>query len=168
MLAGRAIEYLFYREWTGVGLTDVITALYEEFPSIRWGEAVLPHDAKNRDKVTAFSVTDLFYERWRGHVFEFKAAPSPVATLQSARINLDRAYFDERGCEKGIVRLKQARYNSAPDGTVMDTIKHDENSHCLDSFRYGTHRIETQYSSAYSRGDMGKIAPTPKVLGSLG
>ena len=168
MLVGHAIEWIFYREFEGVGLTDVITHLYDEFPSYNWGEAVLPHDGKNRDKCSAFSVRDLFYERWRGHVFTYQSAPSPVATLQSSRINLDRSYFDARNTERGLIRLKQARYNASADGTVLDTIQHDDNSHGLDAFRYGTHRIETQYSSAYTRGDMGRPAPTPRVLGTLG
>ena len=168
MLVGNAIEYVFYKEWRGLGFDDIISDLQTVYPNVRWGEAILPHDGKNRDKGSGVSIKDLCNERWKGHVFCYKAAPSPVATLEAARINLARSYFDERGCEDGLIRLKQARYNTRPDGTVLDTVVHDDNSHALDGFRYGSHRIETMHSSMdNATGSMGRRTRTPRVHGSL-
>lgn len=168
MLVGNAIEYVFYKEWAGEAMDDIITDLQTTMPRTKWGEAVLPHDGKNRDKGSGVSIKDLFQERWTGYVFTYKSAPSPVATLQSARLNIARSYFDERGCEQGIIRLKQARYNTRPDGTVLDTVAHDDNSHALDGFRYGSHRVETQFSSMHNETrSMGRRAHIPRVHGSI-
>ena len=167
MLHGRAIEVLFYREYTDLSTVDVIGKLLKEFPRYRWGEAVLPHDARGREKSTGFTVMDAFYERWPGYVHAFKTAPSPMATLQAARINLPRCYFDASNCELGILRLKSASYViDTKSGIRTDRIKHDENSHCIDAFRYGAWRVETMYSSMSGR-QMGKPARKPNVHRSL-
>ena len=132
-----------------------------------WGEAILPHDAKAREKSTGFTVVDAFWERWKGPVHCFQSAPNPIATVQAARLNVPRSYFDERGCEKGLARLKSASYVvDAKTSTVTDRIKHDDNSHCLDSFRYAAWRVESSYSSMATNDNMG-TQHRPKVSGSL-
>ena len=43
------------------------------------------------------------------------------------------------------MRLKSARYKVHPKtGTVLDTILHDDNSHCLDAWRLGMYVIESR------------------------
>ena len=166
MLYGRNIEWLFYREFSSISTVEVIDRLQMEFPRYRWGEAILPHDAKAREKSTGFTVVDAFWERWKGPVHCFQSAPNPIATVQAARINVPRSYFDERGCEKGLGRLRSASYViDQKTGTVTDRIKHDDNSHCLDSFRYAAWRIESSYSSL-GTDNLG-LTRTPKVSGSL-
>ena len=144
---GRWIEYLFYREYQGLSIVEIMRRLVDEFPGYSWGEAVLPHDGKSRalsgTGVAAASVEDHFLERWPGSVFTVKNAPSPVATLQAARKNMPRANFNVTHCEQGILRLKSARYVVEPKtGTVTDRILHDDNSHALDAFRLGMWRLE--------------------------
>lgn len=170
MIYGRNIEVLWYREFSGLGIVDIIGRLTSDYGRFRWGEAILPHDAKAREKVSGFSVMDAFWERWPGHVHVFPSAPNPIATLQAARINLPRCLFNTQGCEQGLLRLKSASYVvDQKTGTVTDRLKHDDNSHAIDAFRYGMWRIESQYSSM---GDthMGRSTATrkPSVVGSLG
>jgi len=167
MLYGRNIEWLFYREFSEISTIEVMSRLQAEFPRVKWGEAILPHDAKAREKSTGFSVVDAFWERWSGPVHCFHSAPNPIATVQAARLNIPRSYFDAANCEKGILRLKSASYVvDQKTSTVTDRVKHDDNSHCFDSFRYAAWRIESTHSSM-ATNSMGMIH-RPKVAGSLG
>ena len=143
MVVGRWIEVLFYREYAGLGMIDVVGRLKDEFKHYHWGEAILPHDAKNRDKLTAVSIVDAMWDHWPGAVDVQQSAPSPTATLQATRVNMSRCMFDEVECDTGLIRLKSARYVVHPKtGTVMDSILHDDNSHCIDAFRLGMYRVE--------------------------
>jgi hypothetical protein len=146
MIVGRMIEVLFYREYSEIGMLEVMARLKEEFRHYTWGEATLPHDAKNRDKLTADSILGAFWEQWPGTAYAPKSAPNPIATLQSTRTNFPRLTFDEVNCDHGIKRLKTARYVvNAKTGTVTDTILHDDNSHCVDAIRLGMWRLESLY-----------------------
>ena len=166
MLFGRNIEFLFYREFAQISTIEVMNKLTSEFPRFKWGEAILPHDAKAREKSTGFTVVDAFWERWPGHVHCFQAAPNPIATVQAARLNLPRAVFDAKHCDKGVLRLKASAYVvDQKTGTVTDRVIHDDNSHCFDAFRYGAWRIESTHSSM-AAGNMG-VQHKPKVSGSL-
>ena len=139
---GQWIEFLFYREFSELGIIEIAMRLQEEFPQYKWGEATLPHDGKNRDKGSGISVDNTLRDNFPGTVFSMQSAPSPVATLQASRKWFSSARFDQRGCEKGIARLKAARYVIEPKtGTVRDQILHDDNSHCIDAFRLGMWRL---------------------------
>ena len=161
---GRWIEYLFYREFSELSMIEVLSRLIDEFPQYRWGECALPHDAKNRDKGTGISVESIVRDKWPGSVYQVKAAPNPIHTLQATRKNMSIAQFDERGTELGITRLKAARYIVAPKtGTVTDAILHDDCSHCLDAFRLGMWRLEmlgTQESNREITGQDWKLPAT--------
>lgn len=141
---GRWVEYLFYREYNNMSFDKCLDAIMTEFPTLTWGEACLPHDAKNRGKEFGFSVEDITHDRYPGGYFVYQSAPNPVSTMAATRVGMKRCRFEERECEQGILRLKSARHVTAPKtGTVTHGILHDENSHALDAFRYGQYRLET-------------------------
>ena len=143
-LHGRWIEYIAYREYTEMGVADVVRELLQEFPRATWGEATLPHDAKNRGKEFGTSVEDIFADSWPGGYHVFQSGPNPISTLQAVRTNMPRCRFEEQGCEMGIMRLKSASFVLTPKtGAVTDNILHDDNSHALDAFRYGLWRVES-------------------------
>ena len=149
LIVNRVVEVLFYREYSELGLLEVMQRLKREFPLYTWGEATLPHDAKNRDKLTADSVIDAFWEHWAGSAYAPKSAPNPVATLQATRANFPRLRFDQDQCDHGLQRLKTARYVvNQKTGTVTDTILHDDNSHCVDALRLGMWRLESLHPTS--------------------
>ena len=155
------LNVLAYREYQAQGIVDIIASIRSEFRDYVWGEAVLPHDAKNRGIATGFSVRDVFANQWPGSFYVYPSAPSPVSTLNATRVQLQRCRFNKRQCEDGIMRLKSARYVLSPKtGVTTDTILHDINSHGLDAFRYGMNRMEATRPVIRKRG------AAPKVVGS--
>ena len=167
MFFGRTVEVLFFREYQGDSTIAIIGKLLQEFPNYRFGEAILPHDAGAREKSTGFTVVDAFYDRWPGYIHAFKSAPNPVSTLQAARMNMSRCYFDRTNCEQGLLRLKSAAYVvDAKSGSCTDRIKHDDNSHCIDAFRYGMWRVETMHGSQAPGSFTERW--NPQVIGTLG
>ena len=134
------INWMFFREFTDAGADEVIPLLRQEFEPIgaAWGTAILPHDAKNRGAARGHSVENVFEELWPGPVTVFQAAPQPISTLSAARRVMAKSLFNEHHTKLGISRLKSARYKvDSRTDTVLNVIEHDDNSHCLDSFRYG-------------------------------
>lgn len=167
-LVGNWIELIDYREYSGIGLSEVVNRVLADYSRHRLGATILPHDIVNRELVSGASRLDLFEDNWPGFTEVMSPAPAIADTLHSSRMNLHRCVFEGTRCELGVSRLKSARYKvDRTTGTVMDTIVHDDNSHCLDAFRTMMHWIEREYPSGGSSG-LGTSHPRPKVVGSLG
>ena len=167
-LVGNWIELVDYREYSGIGLSEVMNRILQDYRRHRLGATILPHDILNRELVSGASRLDLFEERWDGYTEVLSPAPGIADTLNSTRLNLHRCVFESARCELGIGRLKSAKYKVDPrTGTVSDRIVHDDNSHCLDAFRGMLHWVERQYPSTRP-GSFDTQHKIPKVLGSLG
>lgn len=163
------IEMIGYEEYSGIGLNIVLARLREAYPHRLFDTVVLPHDADTREMTSGASRLNVFHEMLpTAHHVVLKPAPHIADTLQSARLNIERCIFSEVGCRKGISRLKAARYEiDEKTSTVRDKIRHDNNSHALDSFRYLMHHIQKQWP--YHQGtDFNAPVYQPKVHGTLG
>lgn len=130
------LQIIGYREYNGIGLDRVVHALKEEFPRVTWGDTCLPWDISARDIMTGRSRLETFESFNFGNPFSM-ARFNVADSLHAARINLSRCVFDRDNCELGLQRLKAWEYAvDVKTGCTLDKAKHDENSHCGDSFRY--------------------------------
>jgi len=127
-LVGRCVHIIGYREFSGLGLIDIIHRLRKEHPAYAWGEQVLPHDISAREFSSGSSRLATFREMSFGKPRPLKRMPV-AESIHMARLNMSRCVFDAKRCEKGLSHLKSARYE-------VDRIVHNDASHGLDSFKY--------------------------------
>jgi len=142
-LNGLWIDLIAYREYTDKGLDEILLIMQSDFNYV-WGEMVLPSDVDDREGRSANTRLDLFYEMNFGQPVNI-GKPKIADTLASARLNMSRCRFNAAECELGINRLIEAEYVvDQRTNTVLNKIAHNDESHCLDSFRYLMHWVEME------------------------
>jgi hypothetical protein len=117
-----------------------------------YGAHIAPHDIVVREFSTGKSRKDLAYSLG----IEFQVAPKlkVMDGIDTVRTTLNRCWFDETKCQKGIDALLQYR-SSYDDKKKIWSQKpvHDWTSHASDSFRYlcNTEVVFTGNDSAWSK-----------------
>ena len=100
-----------------------------------YGTHVLPHDAGNRSVVHKICYADVVSPLLEGSV-QILEAKDKLSGLHAVRSILPRCVFDEDKCEKGLKHLESYRREwDAKHGIYKSQPRHDEHSHCADSFR---------------------------------
>lgn len=166
-LVGNYINLIGYHEYAGISLTEICHRLKEIYR--HFGTAVLPHDGANTDFTMGVTRKDTI-EEMLGCYAEVLPKINPAEGLNFTRLNIPRCVFHKDKCIKGIQRLKDARYViDQKTQTIADRVVHDDNSHCLDSFRYLCTYVEREYPSndAYIGNAFQRRSFKPKVIKSL-
>lgn len=98
-----------------------------------YGTMHLPHDARATRMGQPKSVGSLV----RGYGFKVHIVPKLALAdgINAARLFFAQCWFDEKGCEDGLDRLRHYRYKVV-DGQFSDEPLHDEASDGADAFRY--------------------------------
>jgi len=147
---GKAINLIDYYENSGEGLPHYIDLLNQK--GYNYGAHIAPHDIVVREFSTGKSRKDLAYSLG----IEFQVAPKlkVMDGIDTVRTTLNRCWFDETKCQKGIDALLQYR-SSYDDKKKIWSQKpvHDWTSHASDSFRYlcNTEVVFTGNDSAWSK-----------------
>ena len=147
---GKAINLIDYYENSGEGLPHYIDLLNQK--GYNYGAHIAPHDIVVREFSTGKSRKDLAYSLG----IEFQVTPKlkVMDGIDTVRTTLNRCWFDETKCQKGIDALLQYR-SSYDDKKKIWSQKpvHDWTSHASDSFRYlcNTEVVFTGNDSAWSK-----------------
>lgn len=126
----RVIDYL---EGSGVGLDWYAKQLKDK--PYAYGQHILPHDVEVKELGTGKSRKEIL----EGLGIKVEVAPKlPVDDgIQSARLMLNRCWFDRENTERGVEALKQYRreYDEKNKAFKVRPL-HDWTSHAADAFRY--------------------------------
>jgi hypothetical protein len=147
---GKAINLIDYYENSGEGLPHYIDLLNQK--GYNYGAHIAPHDIVVREFSTGKSRKDLAYSLG----IEFQVAPKLriMDGIDTVRTTLNRCWFNEVTCQKGIDALLQYRssYNDKKKIWSQKPV-HDWTSHASDSFRYlcNTEVVFTGNDSAWSK-----------------
>jgi hypothetical protein len=131
---GQEIRIIDFYEMSGVGLDHYAKVLDEK--GYHYKEHILPHDVKVKELGTGKSRLETLDALGVNNI---SIAPklSIDDGIQSARSMLNRCWFDEEKCGRGVEALRQYRRefdekNKSWRGRPL----HDWTSHAADSFRY--------------------------------
>jgi hypothetical protein len=131
---GQEIRIIDFYEMSGVGLDHYAKVLDEK--GYHYKEHILPHDVRVKELGTGKSRLETLDALGVNNI---SIAPklSIDDGIQSARSMLNRCWFDEEKCGRGIEALRQYRRefdekNKSWRGRPL----HDWTSHAADSFRY--------------------------------
>ena len=94
----------------------------------------LPHDAEHKN-LTGRSTKEII----EGMGLPVRITPklSIADGINSARMLMNRCYFDQNRCAEGLQALRHYRYAVDPDTRMFsDKPLHDQNSHAADAWRY--------------------------------
>jgi phage terminase large subunit len=94
----------------------------------------LPHDAEHKN-MTGRSTKEII----EGMGLPVRITPklSIADGINSARMLMNRCYFDQNRCAEGLQALRHYRYAVDPDTRMFsDKPLHDQNSHAADAWRY--------------------------------
>ncbi len=147
---GKSINLIDYYENSGEGLPHYIDLLNQK--GYNYGAHIAPHDIVVREFSTGKSRKDLAYSLG----IEFQVAPKlkVMDGIDTVRTTLNRCWFNEVTCQKGIDALLQYRssYNDKKKIWSQKPV-HDWTSHASDSFRYlcNTEVVFTGNDSAWSK-----------------
>lgn len=162
-LVGSFIHIIGYHEYSNISLVDICHRLRVKYNN--FGIAVLPHDAANTDLTSGVTRKDTIEEILRCYS-EVLQKINPAEGLGFVRLNVERCIFHQEKTQKGLQRLKAARYvmDSKTD-TITDRVLHDANSHPLDAFRYLCTYIEIEYptNETHHGGSFRRRIFTPQV-----
>lgn len=130
---GQEYHLIDYVENSGVGLDWYANAIKSK-PYV-YGDHILPHD---------IAVVELGSGKSRKEVLEnlgIKVTVAPKLRVEdginAARLVLNRCWFDQEKCARGIEALKQYRTEYDEQRKVFrDKPRHDWTSHAADAFRY--------------------------------
>jgi len=130
---GKAINLIDYYENSGEGLPHYIDVLNQK--GYNYGAHIAPHDIVVREFSTGKSRKDLAFSLG----IDFQVAPKlkVMDGIDTVRTTLNKCWFDEDKCKKGLDALLQYR-SSYDDKKKIWSQKpvHDWTSHASDSFRY--------------------------------
>ena len=130
---GKAINLIDYYENSGEGLPHYIDLLNQK--GYNYGAHIAPHDIVVREFSTGKSRKDLAFSLG----IDFQVAPKlkVMDGIDTVRTTLNKCWFDEDKCKKGLDALLQYR-SSYDDKKKIWSQKpvHDWTSHASDSFRY--------------------------------
>lgn len=132
--AGQEIHFIDYYESSGVGLDHYAKVLSET--GYYFEEHILPHDVRVKELGTGKSRLETLDSLGIRNV---TIAPMLGIDdgIQAARSMLNKCWFDEEKCERGIEALLQYRREfDEKKKTWRGRPLHDWTSHAADSFRY--------------------------------
>lgn len=131
---GQEIRIIDFYETSGVGLDHYAKVLSEK--GYHYKEHILPHDVQVKELGTGRSRLETLDALG---IYNISIAPklSIDDGIQAARSMLNRCWFDEKNCGRGVEALRQYRRefdekNKSWRGRPL----HDWTSHAADSFRY--------------------------------
>ena len=131
---GTEVHVIDYYEASGVGLDHYVRILQEK--GFIYDQHILPHDVRVRELGTGKSRLETLDSLGIRNV---EIAPMLMVDdgIQQVRSLLDRCYFDEKKCEKGIDCLINYSRDYDENGkTWRSRPRHDFSSHAADAFRY--------------------------------
>jgi phage terminase large subunit len=144
---GAEIRVIDYFEGSGVGLDYYAKVLQDK--GYVYDTHILPHDVQVRELGTGKSRLEILRTLGLNNI---DIAPKLMIDdgIQSVRSILDKCWFDEKKCERGIDCLVnyQREYDDTGQ-TWRQRPKHDWSSHGADAFRY----LAIGYSSTASWGE---------------
>jgi phage terminase large subunit len=131
---GKEIRIIDYYENSGLALDHYVNELRSK--GYTYEQHILPHDVKVRELGTGKSRLEVLQNLGLNSV---SVAPmlSIEDGIQQVRSMIDRTWFDEDKCERGIDALRQYRRDWDDAGKAWKgSPKHDWTSHASDAFRY--------------------------------
>lgn len=131
---GQEIRLIDYYEGSGVGLDHYARMLQDK--GYVYDRHVLPHDVKVRELGTGKSRIETLSSLG---INDVDIAPKLMVDdgIQAVRSMLERCWFDEKKCERGIDSLINYQREYDDNGqTWRQRPKHDWSSHGADAFRY--------------------------------
>ncbi len=128
------VRFIDYYESQGEAITHYLEVLKAK--GYRYDTAWMPHDADHRQLATGKSIADFV----RSNGFNVRIVPklSVENGINSARLLIEKCYFDNTKCKAGLDALINYRwdYNKRLE-ELKKTPLHDWSSHGSDAFRYG-------------------------------
>jgi hypothetical protein len=129
-------RFLEYHEDNGVGL-DTYAKLLHQKPYV-YGKHFLPHDIEVREMTNRGQSRRTYLEGLGVRPITVVPAANPADRIQAARNMFPRAWFDAKGCERGLKMLRAYRRQwNEHMGVWRAEPVHDGASHAADSFGTG-------------------------------
>ena len=131
---GTEIRLIDYFEGSGVGLDYYVKVLQDK--GYVYDKHILPHDVQVRELGTGKSRIETLNSLG---ILNVDVAPKLMIDdgIQAVRSILDKCWFDEKKCERGIDCLVNYQREYDDNGqTWRQRPKHDWSSHGADAFRY--------------------------------
>lgn len=160
--------FIGYHEFGGLGLPEIIGRLKQQYIRNSWRACLLPHDINVRDLSTGAARYECFADYQLGEP-EVVRKVLQADSIYAARMTFDRCYFHKTLCEKGLQRLTSCEYAvDQHSGTVLNKVRHNDHSHCFDSFKYAATYLEDRWptGSGTLRDQMNRNAIKPRVIRS--
>ena len=130
---GREVRFIDYYANSGLGLMHYHDILVER--GYRYGEHILPHDAKVRELQSGISRIQAMHNMG---IRPCVIAPMAqiITGIECARRIFSICWFDEEKCAEGLTALENYTKQWDPKRKVWrDSPQHDNNSHASDAFR---------------------------------
>ncbi len=125
--------FIDYYENAGEGLGHYAHVLQQK--PYTYAAHYLPHDGKNRDRITAKPYYEHATQMLKGEVYVVPRALDKINAIQSARMVISSSYFDETNCEQLIKGLDHYRKEwNELTGTWRNKPLHDWASDRADSY----------------------------------
>lgn len=129
-------RWLEYFEDSGPGL-DFYAKMVREKPYV-YGRHFLPHDVEVRELTNGGQSRRLYLKGLGINPISVVAAANPADRVTASRNVLPRSWFDAKGCETGLKKLRAYRRQwNEHMGVWRAEPVHDGASHCADSFGTG-------------------------------
>ena len=129
-------RWLEYFEDSGPGL-DFYAKMVREKPYV-YGRHFLPHDVEVREMTNGGQSRRLYLKGLGINPISVVAAANPADRVTASRNALPRSWFDAKGCETGLKKLRAYRRQwNEHMGVWRAEPVHDGASHCADSFGTG-------------------------------
>ena len=142
------INFIAYIEHNHISIIDFTKKIKELIYTMSrdWPDdvrVILPHDAAAHYVGTGMTVKHILTmhasytpaEPISYSIPTFR--PSLYEGINACRVMFSRCYIDEDNCKLGLQRLgNYTEYDTNLDGSYKRALRHDDNSHCADAYRY--------------------------------
>lgn len=129
-------RFLEYHEDTGIGL-DAYAKLLRERPYV-YGKHFLPHDVEVRELTNGGQSRRMYLKGLGVNPIGVVPAANPADRVTAVRNILPRAWFDAKGCERGLKMLRAYRRQwNEHMGVWRSEPVHDGASHAADAIGTG-------------------------------
>lgn len=129
-------RFLEYHEDSGVGL-DVYAKMLREKPYV-YGKHFLPHDVEVRELTNGGQSRRMYLKGLGVNPIGVVPAANPADRIAAVRNILPRAWFDAKGCERGLKMLRAYRRQwNEHMGVWRSEPVHDSASHAADAIGTG-------------------------------
>lgn len=131
---GKEVHLVDYYENSGMALDHYVSVLREK--GYTYDQHILPHDVRVKELGTGKSRFEVLQNLGLSNV---NICPMVAVEdgIQQVRSMIDRCWFDEKNCERGIDALRQYRRDWDENGKAWrGRPLHNWTSHAADAFRY--------------------------------